>query len=116
LYVGEARVAEIEARADTDARAYLMRLAARLRADDLRVVWETRYGRPADELARSVETSAAGLVVMATHGRGGWRRWALGSVASELLQHGAAPVMVVRPATIDVKLATCDPRSTLASR
>ena len=59
------------------------------------MVWETRVGRPADELARAAETSGASLLVMASHGRGGLARWALGSVTSELLQRGVAPVMVV---------------------
>jgi nucleotide-binding universal stress UspA family protein len=98
VYLGEAQVAGLEERAESDARAYLDELAGTLRGDGLRVVWETRYGRPAEELARAVETSDASLVVMATHGRGGVSRWALGSVTSELLQRGVAPVMVVRPA------------------
>jgi nucleotide-binding universal stress UspA family protein len=97
IYLGEAQVAGLEERAESDARAYLDQLAGALRDDGLRVVWETRYGRPAEELARADETSDAGLVVMATHGRGGLSRWALGSVTSELLQRGVAPLMVVRP-------------------
>jgi nucleotide-binding universal stress UspA family protein len=97
VYLGEAQVAALEERAESDARAYLDQMASTLRSSGLRVVWETRFGRPAEELARGIETSGADLVVMATHGRGGLSRWALGSVTSELLQRGIAPVMVVRP-------------------
>ena len=37
------------------------------------------------------------LVVLATHGRGGLRRWLLGSVAEYVLTHATVPVLVVRP-------------------
>jgi nucleotide-binding universal stress UspA family protein len=102
VYLGEAQVADIEDRSESEARAYLDRLASRLRASGLKVVWETRVGRPAEELARSAETTDASLIVMASHGRGGLSRWALGSVANELMQRGVAPVMVVPSATIRV--------------
>jgi nucleotide-binding universal stress UspA family protein len=96
VYLDEAQVAVLEQQSEDEARAYLDQVAGALRADGLRVAWETRVGRPAEELARAVETSGADLLVLATHGRGGLRRWALGSVATELLQRGEAPVMIVR--------------------
>jgi nucleotide-binding universal stress UspA family protein len=37
------------------------------------------------------------LIVMATHGRSGLRRWALGSVTDQLLQASAVPMLVVGP-------------------
>lgn len=37
------------------------------------------------------------LVALATHGRGGLRRWLLGSVAEYVVTHAAVPVLVVRP-------------------
>lgn len=39
------------------------------------------------------------LVVMATHGRGGLARWALGSVADRVTRHGRSAVLLVRAAT-----------------
>lgn len=38
------------------------------------------------------------LIALATHGRGGLRRWLLGSVAEYVLTHATVPVLVVRPA------------------
>jgi nucleotide-binding universal stress UspA family protein len=38
-----------------------------------------------------------GLIVLATHGRGGLRRVALGSVADKLVRAAAVPVLVIRP-------------------
>jgi len=54
-----------------------------------------------DEMpARAIAEVAGGrnafLVVMATHGRGGLSRWALGSVADKVLQTSPAPVLLVR--------------------
>ncbi len=39
------------------------------------------------------------LVVMTTHGRGGLQRFWLGSIADELVRHGPAPVLLIRPPT-----------------
>ncbi len=54
-------------------------------------------GPPADALVGYVEEHGIDLAVMASHGRGGLARVALGSVADRMLQ-GEAPVYVVRPA------------------
>ena len=53
-------------------------------------------GPPADALLEYVEKHGADLVVMASHGRGGLARVALGSIADRLLQ-GDAPVFLIRP-------------------
>ena len=45
VYLDEAEVAELEARSESGSRAYLDRLAGALRAEGVRVVWETRVGR-----------------------------------------------------------------------
>ncbi len=37
------------------------------------------------------------LAVMATHGRGGFKRWLYGSVASYVLEHTQAPMLLVHP-------------------
>ena len=43
------------------------------------------------------ERRAADLIVMATHGYSGLRRWALGSVADKLIRGGPGAVLLVRP-------------------
>ena len=73
---------------------YLGMLQERLTARGLRVTTETRRGPAAHELSQCVE--AGDLIVMATHGRGGVRRWLLGSVAEEVLRHSPVPVLLVR--------------------
>ena len=39
----------------------------------------------------------AGAIAVATHGRGGFRRLMLGSVAEELLRHSFLPILIYRP-------------------
>jgi nucleotide-binding universal stress UspA family protein len=96
-YLTPEQVNEYEAQALADARSYLNDVATDLRAKGLRVVWEVRIGRPADEITRVAETTTADLILISTHGRGGLRRWALGSVTNELLHHGTTPILAIPP-------------------
>lgn len=80
-----------------DARLYLDEVVRQARERGVRVVWEARVGRPADEIVRAAETTAADLVMMSTHGRGGFRRWAFGSVTDEVVRASPVPVLVLPP-------------------
>jgi nucleotide-binding universal stress UspA family protein len=55
-------------------------------------------GPVAQTLAEYAAAAQADLIVMATHGRGAFSRFWLGSVADELLRRSPAPVLVLRPA------------------
>jgi nucleotide-binding universal stress UspA family protein len=76
------------------ARGYLENTAAKLRRPDL--VTQVIVGSPTPQLEDYVTTRAIDLVVMTSHGRGGFVRTALGSVTDRLLG-GDAPVLIVRP-------------------
>ena len=52
-------------------------------------------GRPAHELAGLARRTRAGLLVVGTHGRRGWDRLRLGSVAEEVVREAPCPVLVV---------------------
>jgi nucleotide-binding universal stress UspA family protein len=52
------------------ARSYLGDIVRGLRAEEVRVTWEVRIGRPADEIIRAAQTTDADLIVKSTHGRG----------------------------------------------
>lgn len=54
-----------------------------------------REGDPAKEIVRLVEEMPADLVVMGTHGRGGFERLVLGSVTEKVLRTTRAPVLTV---------------------
>ena len=83
------------AHAKEAARSDLVITAARLRNDGYRVSWEVRTGRPSDEIIRTAETTGADLIVMATHGWEGVRRWTFGSVTDEVVRRSQVPVVVV---------------------
>jgi nucleotide-binding universal stress UspA family protein len=57
-----------------------------------------REGKPADEIVAEVEDSRPDLVIVGTHGRGGFRRFLLGSVASDVARRSPSTCLVVPPA------------------
>lgn len=54
------------------------------------------FGHAPDEIMREAKESAADLLVIATHGRGGLGRILLGSTAENIVRHAPCPVLVVR--------------------
>ena len=82
-----------------EARGYLSRLAAELvqRYPGVRISPDVRIGEPAPGIAMAAIDRTADVVVMATHGRTGFRRAVLGSVAGAVLRTGSTPVLLVGP-------------------
>ena len=79
---------------EAEAARYLADTAARLGQDGPAPTTEVRRGFAARELVEAVRPGD--LLVMASHGRSGPKRWLLGSVAEEVVRHAAAPVLLVR--------------------
>lgn len=77
-----------------DAREYLERTAARLRAEDLEVTTDLLEGSVPFTILWAVE--ADDLLVMTTRGQGGYKRWALGSVAEKMIRESPCPVLLQR--------------------
>jgi nucleotide-binding universal stress UspA family protein len=73
---------------------------ARVGADEagrvVRVRGELAAGYPADEILRYAEENDVDLILMATHGLSGIRRWVMGSVADKVLRASRVPVWLVR--------------------
>ena len=63
---------------------------------DIKVRGELLTGTPADEILRFAAENGIDLILMATHGRSGLSRWAMGSVAYKLLRQAYIPVLMVR--------------------
>jgi nucleotide-binding universal stress UspA family protein len=57
---------------------------------------EVLYGLPAVALVEDLKENRPDLVVMTSHGRGGFMRWTLGSVTERLIRANV-PVLVIRP-------------------
>ncbi|MBN1862453.1 MAG: universal stress protein [Dehalococcoidales bacterium] len=62
----------------------------------VKVSGELATGYPADEILRYTEENDIDLILMATHGRSGIRRWVMGSVADRVLRASRVPVWLVR--------------------
>lgn len=56
---------------------------------------DIREGEVVDEILVEADSLPADLVVMGTHGRGGFERWVLGSVTEKVLRKAACPVMTI---------------------
>ncbi|MEX2598216.1 MAG: universal stress protein [Dehalococcoidia bacterium] len=77
---------------------YLNNLRMRLESEGVSVSYEVRVGEPVDELLAAADAQDADLIAIASHGRSGFQRAMLGSVADELLRRSGRPVMVIRAA------------------
>ena len=82
-----------------EAERYIEEQAAALRALGLtNVEGHIESGSPGDEVVRLAADEGFDLIVMATHGRSGWKRALLGSVADHVLRHSpGVPVLLVHP-------------------
>lgn len=76
------------------AERYLEEAARHLHGDGLTCWRQVELGDPAAVIIDAAGTEK--LVVMATHGRSGLARGALGSVADHVARHGGAEVLLVR--------------------
>jgi nucleotide-binding universal stress UspA family protein len=81
---------------EIEARAGLDELSERLKQRNVNATTVLLKGRASMELLALEEREKPDLVVMATHGRTGFARFALGSVADRLVREGISPVLVVR--------------------
>jgi nucleotide-binding universal stress UspA family protein len=52
-------------------------------------------GEPSREIAAIADTERADIIVMATHGESGWRRFMFGSVAEKVVRVARCPVLTV---------------------
>jgi nucleotide-binding universal stress UspA family protein len=71
------------------------RLGVRPEARVVEVRGEVVDGYHADEILRYAEEHDVDLVLMASHGRSGVRRWRMGSVADKVLRASKVPVLLV---------------------
>jgi nucleotide-binding universal stress UspA family protein len=91
--VGAEVTDQIWEEAESEARSTVTAAVSRLRADGIDASGATLNGSPF--YAISEATQPGDLLVLTSHGRGGVRRWLLGSVAEKLVREANAPVMLV---------------------
>jgi nucleotide-binding universal stress UspA family protein len=78
------------------AHGYLDSVRAKLEATSIEAHTAVVVGDAAEAILAYASEHGVDLVVMATHGRSGWRRWVLGSVAERVVRAATEPVLLVR--------------------
>jgi nucleotide-binding universal stress UspA family protein len=91
--VGEEVTDQIWEEAETEARSTVTSAVSRLQAEGVDASGTILNGSPF--FAISEATQPGDLLLLTSHGRGGVRRWLLGSVAEKLVREADAPVMLV---------------------
>ena len=91
-------------------QGYLKSVVAEVAADTpLRITSAILRGTPAEMICARAQEVGADLIVMTSHGRSGFSRLWLGSVADAVVRHATVPVFLLRPAGLP------QPRRTPAS-
>jgi nucleotide-binding universal stress UspA family protein len=73
----------------------LTRLSEPLRAQGARVKVSTLEGTASDTILRASQRAGAGMIVVGTHGRGGFKQFILGGTAERVVRMSTVPVVTV---------------------
>lgn len=93
------RDAALDEKWRADSRTYVERLAKRIaKLTSVPVEGVFRDGKVVPTIAALVAQAQVDLIVMSTHGRGGFQRFWLGSVADAVVRHATVPVLLIRGA------------------
>ena len=87
---------ELQAHARRDAGRRLRAVLARADKAGVRAQAKLVQGAPAEQIIRLARRVRADLIVIGTHGRSGFSRLFMGSVAQRVLQLAQVPVLTVR--------------------
>lgn len=83
---------------ETGAQAYLTEISEELRSMGLHCSTLVAWGSPIHDTILDVARQVgADLIAMSTHGRSGFARMVIGSIADEVVRHAPVPVLLVRP-------------------
>lgn len=86
--------ADITSTLISERESYLQRVAESLQ-QDFRTTFSVTTGRPVEVIIKQAEARDGTLVVIATHGYTGSKRWFQGGVALKIVQHTKAPVLMI---------------------
>jgi nucleotide-binding universal stress UspA family protein len=75
---------------------YLQRTAKRLEAKGITTSIKVLTGDPAEAIVSFAEKNPFDIIIMASHGRSGVSRWAIGSVADKVFRASSVPVLMVK--------------------
>jgi nucleotide-binding universal stress UspA family protein len=60
-----------------------------------------KMGSPPEAIVKTADEESADVIVIATHGHTGWRRFVSGSVAEKVVRMAACPVLTVPKPSVD---------------
>jgi nucleotide-binding universal stress UspA family protein len=83
-------------KACTEARAYLKTVAQSEDLKGIHIRTQVHVGLPVERILEEIGSKGVGLTVLCSHGRTGFKRWALGSVAQRVIHHSPVPTLVLR--------------------
>jgi len=82
---------------------YLQRTAKKLEDKGIPTKIKVMTGDPAEGIVSFAESGPCDIIVMASHGRSGVSRWAIGSVADKVFRASTIPVLMVKAPKPPVK-------------
>jgi nucleotide-binding universal stress UspA family protein len=88
-------VAQAEKAHKADAEDYISTMAKRLSEEGMAVKGEVVNGKADEKIIDYAEKNHFDLIIMASHGRSGITRWAMGSVADRVMRNSRVPVLLV---------------------
>ena len=94
-YVPAAQFIETVERLEVDAQRRLSALLSLHEPSTCRVVVATAWGDPSEQILKYAEAHRVDLIVCGTHGRCGWNRVLMGSVAERVVRLARCPVLTV---------------------
>lgn len=94
--ISEGDRVRLESQHRSEAQSYLEKLTKQLGESGLEVRTDIVEGEAAESIVAFADKQGIDLIVMATHGRSGIGRWALGSVADRVVRYSGVPVLLVR--------------------
>ena len=89
-------VEEAVGKMENQAQAYLERISGDLKEKGIKAKVKVLKGEPAHEIVSYAEDNGCDIIVMASHGRSGPTRWALGSISDKVFRSCCVPVLMVR--------------------
>jgi nucleotide-binding universal stress UspA family protein len=94
-------VEEYRATMRENAAKHLEALVQEHEVPDLAIGGRVIEGNPSDAIVDLAERDDFDLIVIATHGHSGWRRFLFGSVADKVVRTATRPVLTVGPPSRD---------------
>lgn len=89
-------IASYQQELEGQARKSLKNLVDQKISKDVRVISEVLIGNAAAEVMRYAAEKNTDLIVIATHGLSGWRRFISGSTTEQIVRQSSCPVLTIR--------------------